>query len=470
MNRLAPVLAALFFAALALAAEKPNVVLIFMDDMGYADIGSYGAQGYETPQLDQLARDGLRFTSFYVAQAVCSASRTALQTGAFPNRVGILGALGPNATHGIADGETTLGELLKGRGYATCAVGKWHMGHHPQFLPTRHGYDEYLGLPYSNDMWPVNFDGKPHEGRKSGYPTLPLIDGEKPVVTIATLRDQDTLTTRYTERAVSFIERNRERPFFLYFAHSMVHVPLGVSEKFRGKSGKGLFGDVMMEVDWSVGQVLGALERAGVASNTLVIYTSDNGPWLNFGNHAGSADPLREGKGGMWEGGCRVPCLMRWPGRIQAGRVTDAIAATVDVLPTLAEITGAPLPAHKLDGVSQLPLLLDPAAPAPRTSYAFYYGEQLQFYREGKWKLSFPHGYRSYRGQKPGADGWPGPTAERKAGWELFDLEADVGEARDLAAEQPAVVERLKAAGQAYDAELRANRRPAGRLPTPPAT
>ena len=446
----------------------PNVVLMFADDLGYADLGCYGAQGYTTPHLDRLAGEGLRFTSFYVAQAVCSASRTGLLTGCLPNRVGILGALGPNAKHGIADGEVTLGELFRSRGYATGIFGKWHLGHHRQFLPLQHGFDEYLGLPYSNDMWPVNFDGTPAAPAAKGkgaYPPLPLIDGNETVQTIATPADQDTLTTRYTERAVRFIERHRERPFFLYLPHSMPHVPLGVSEKFRGRTQQGRYGDVMQEIDWSMGQLLATLDRCGLRDDTLVIFTSDNGPWRNFGNHAGQVGPLREGKGNMWEGGCRVPCVMRWPGVIQPGRTTDRIAATIDVLPTMAAIIGADLPPHPIDVLNVLPLLRGEPGADPRQAYVYYYGDTLCAVRRGPWKLTFPHQYRSYAGVTPGQDGFPGPYSQAKAEWELYHLETDLGEQHNVAADHPDLVASLRAFGEQHQAALKAGRREPGRLP-----
>jgi arylsulfatase len=246
----------------------PNIIIVFTDDQGYADVGVFGAQGFKTPHLDQMAQDGIRFTSFHAAQAVCSASRAALLTGCYPNRIGIRGALGPKTKYGIAENEMTLAELVKQRNYATAIYGKWHLGHHPQSLPTRHGFDDYFGLPYSNDMWPF------HPTAGDNYPDLPLIDGEE---IIEYNPDMSTLTTRYTERAVAFIEKNKHQPFFLYLAHSMPHVPLGVSEKFRGKSEQGLYGDVIMEIDWSVGQVLAAVNRNCLDKNTVVIFTSDNG-------------------------------------------------------------------------------------------------------------------------------------------------------------------------------------------------
>jgi len=348
-------------APLASAADRlPNIVLIFTDDQGYADVGVYGAKGYETPHLDAMARAGTRFTNFHVAQAVCSASRTALLTGCYPNRIGISGALGPNSNHGLNDAETTIAEMLKQRGYATGMAGKWHLGHREPFLPNRHGFDESFGLPYSNDMWPY------HPEAKAGtYPKLPLYEDGRIIDPEITPDKQRDLTTRYTERAVSFIERNREKPFFFYLAHSMPHVPLFVSDKFKGKSKKGLYGDVIMEIDWSVGEVLGALKKHNLERDTLVIFTSDNGPWLSYGEHAGSAVPFREGKGTAWEGGTRVPCIMQWPGTIPANAVRDKRFMTIDVLPTLAGRVGAPLPNRRVRRIH----MKDTACGTPKTNF-----------------------------------------------------------------------------------------------------
>ena len=432
--------------------KQPNFVIIFTDDQGYSDVGCFGARGFQTPNLDRMAAEGMRFTDFYVSQAVCSASRASLLTGCYNMRVSIQGALGPAAKVGLHPEEQTIAEVLKKKEYATAIFGKWHLGHHTEFLPLQQGFDEYLGLPYSNDMWPVDFDGIPftekNEGqihRKANYPPLHLIDGNETADEIRTLDDQATLTTRYTERAVRFIERNKNKPFFLYVPHSMPHVPLGVSDKFRGKSEQGMYGDVIMEIDWSVGQILQTLEKHGLAENTFVVFTSDNGPWLNFGNHGGSARQLREGKGTMWEGGARVPCIMRWPGLIQAGTICRKMAATIDLLPTIAEIAGAPLPDRPIDGVNILPLLKGEKNANPRDRYFYYYGEQLRCVRKGKWKLHFPHEYRSYEGVEPGNDGFPGPYATGKTGLELYDLENDIGETTDVTDQHPDVVERLQA-------------------------
>ena len=270
------------------ADRPPNVVIIFCDDLGYADIGPFGQKSFATPNLDRMAAEGRCFTNFHVSSAVCSASRSAILTGCYHSRVGIHGALGPSSPIGLNPGDTTIAEMLKQKNYATGMAGKWHLGAKPEWMPTRRGFDEWLGLPYSNDMWPHCPEAKP-----GAYPDLPMYDGEKVILPAMTHEDQNTMTTRYTERSVAFIEKNKDRPFFFYLAHNMPHVPLHVSAKFAGKSGAGLFGDVIQEIDWSVGEVLAALKRAGVDEHTLVIFTSDNGPWLSYGDHAGSAGPLR---------------------------------------------------------------------------------------------------------------------------------------------------------------------------------
>lgn len=438
----------------ALHAAPPNIVVIFIDDMGYADIGPFGAKGYATPNLDKMAAQGTKFTNFHVAQPVCSASRTALLTGCYPNRVGIHGALGPSAKHGIAASEMTLAEVVKQKGYATCAIGKWHLGSLPEFLPTRHGFDEYFGLPYSNDMWPFH-----PQAKKGAYPALPLIEGDQVIDTEVTAEDQNELTTRYTERAVDFIDRSKDKPFFLYLAHSMCHVPLFVSDKFRGKSGAGLFGDVIMEIDWSVGEVMKSLRQHGLEENTLVIFTSDNGPWLSYGDHAGSAEPMREGKGTCWEGGVRVPCVMQWPGKIPAGKASDAMLMTIDLLPTVAGLIGAKLPEHKIDGLDVWPLLNgQEGAKNPHEHYFFWYeNNQMQAVTtgDGAWKLQLPHGYRSMGDQPRPTGGIPGRYQNVKiAKPELYDLKKDVSECHDVSADHTAMVTQLQAAADHMRAEL----------------
>jgi arylsulfatase A-like enzyme len=447
----------------AKADRPPNIVIIFIDDMGYADIGPFGAK-VATPNLDRMAKEGRVFTDFYAGQAVCSASRAALMTGCYPNRVGILGALGPAAKVGINPNETTLAEVAKSKGYATAVYGKWHLGDEPMFYPTEHGFDEYFGLPYSNDMWPLHPEvvALPPElqKRKARFPDLPLwqgnrTDGSSVAIAKVTPNDQKNLTTWYTEHAVDFIDRHADEPFFLYVPHSMVHVPLFVSEKFAGKSGQGLFGDVVQEVDWSVGQILDAIRRHKIDQNTLVLFTSDNGPWLSYGDHAGKAGPLREGKGTAWDGGQREPTIAWWPGHVPAGTTCSELGSTIDVLPTVASLIGAELPKNAIDGKDITPLLLGkPNAKSPHEAFFFYWGDGLHAMRSGNWKLHFPHDYRSLDGKPGGTGGKPAPYVTKHTELALFDLSNDVGEATDVSADHPDVVARLTKLADEMRSEL----------------
>jgi arylsulfatase len=410
---------------------QPNFVVVFIDDMGYGDIGTQGATGWTTPNLDKMATEGMRFTNFYSAQPVCSASRAGLLTGCYPNRIGISGALFPQDTVGINQNETTIAEMLKEKGYATAIFGKWHLGNHKEFLPLQNGFDEYTGLPYSNDMWPVHVDGthyKPGEGRDN-YPELPLIEGNETKKFIETLQDQDNLSTLYTEKAVDFINRNAKKPFFLYVPHSMGHIPLGVSDKFRGKSEQGFYGDVMMEIDWSVGEIEKALQANGISENTIFIFTTDNGPWLNYGNHAGSAGGLREGKTTSWEGGQRVPFIIKWPGQTPAGTICNKLGCAVDILPSFAKIAGANLPALKIDGVDITELWKGNTDAEPRDNILFFYGKNnLNGVRKGNWKLVLPHTWQSYN-TEPGKDGYGGKRISMKIEKpELYNMMRDPGE------------------------------------------
>jgi arylsulfatase A-like enzyme len=431
------------------SGSTPNVVVIFVDDMGYSDIGSYGATDYTTPHLDKMAREGVRFTDFYVSQPICSASRAALLTGSYSNRIGIHSAIGPSDTHGIHDNEVTLAELFKSKGYATAMYGKWHLGHHPIFLPTRHGFEEFYGIPYSNDMWPYE------PVNPSRWEDLPTIEGEK-VVGYNT--DQTRFTTDFTNRAVAFIERNtaQGKSFFLYLAHPMPHTPISVSREREGHSGAGLYGDVIKEIDWSVGKVLEALQKAGHDEDTLVIFSSDNGPRLNFGNHAGSAKPLREGKATTFEGGVRVPFIARWPGMIPRGLEVSTPAMTIDVFPTLVGLLQANLPDHPIDGKSIWSLITGESSTPSQEAYYFYNRQnELHAIRSGKWKLHFPHTYRTMDGQELGKDGSPGKydfTAE--IGLALYNLESDIAEAHDLSGQYPDIVERLSRLADAKREEL----------------
>ncbi len=437
--------------------QHPNFVVVFIDDMGYGDIGTQGSTGWTTPNLDKMAAEGMRFTNFYSAQPVCSASRAGLLTGCYPNRIGISGALFPTDTVGINTNETTIAEMLKQKGYATAIYGKWHLGHHEEFLPLQHGFDEYLGIPYSNDMWPLSNTGKilPEGNNRLLYPDLPVMQDNGVLFTITDWKGQDTLTTLYTEKAVDFINRNADKPFFLYVPHTMAHIPLGVSDKFRRKSEQGLFGDVMMEIDWSVGEIEKALEKNGIADNTVIIFTTDNGPWLNFGNHGGSAGGLREGKTTSWEGGQRVPFIIKWPGNVPAGTICNKLACAIDILPSFAKLADAPLPQLKIDGVDISGLWKGNLDSDPRGNMLFYYGKNnLNAVRKGNWKLVLPHNWQSYN-TKPGMDGEGGPrikmTVEKP---ELYNMMRDPGEQYNVIDYHPEKVAEIMPLVEAARAEL----------------
>jgi len=449
INILKEITVLIIFAFIAACSPKkpelPNIVIIFTDDQGYADLGCYGAEGFETPNIDKLADEGMKFTSFYVSEAVCSASRSSLLTGCYAQRLNIRGALNAISYTGLNPDETTIASMLKQKGYTTGIFGKWHLGHQREFLPFNFGFDEYIGLPYSNDMWPVDYDGTSiSEGFKGLYPNLCLIKDSVCVKEILNLKDQEELTTIYTNKAVDFINRNKDNPFFLYLPHSMVHVPLAVSKKYKGKSDQGIYGDVMMEIDWSVGEITKALEDNGLTENTIIIYTSDNGPWLNFGNHGGSATPLREGKGTAWEGGVRVPCIIKWPDNIEPNSTTDEFMTAMDILPTIAAITNAKLPTNKIDGINMLPFVRGEVQNSPRDEFYYYYEGDLCAVRKNEWKLVFPHSYRSYIGVEPGKDGWPGPYSRRNSGLELYNLLEDISEKENIVEKHPEIVDKLR--------------------------
>ncbi len=451
---------------LAFSAERPpNIVLIVADDMGYTDAGCYGAKDIRTPNLDRLAKEGTRFTSFCVAQPVCTASRAALMSGCYPNRIGLAGALNHTSTVGINANEMLLPELLKAKGYATAHYGKWHLGTRPIFFPTRNGFDEWVGLPYSNDNGPLHPTVR-------GIPALPLYENDK---VIALDPDQSQFTKLFTERAVGFIEKNKEKPFFLYVPHVMPHVPIFASESFKGKSARGLYGDVVEEIDWSIGAILKAIDDNGLAEKTLVIFMSDNGPFLSYGSHAGSSVPLREGKLTTFEGGVRVPFLARWPGHVPAGQECAELITGLDLLPTLSSMAGADQPKAKIDGQDLSALLLGKNGAKGRDSFAYFSGSELHAVRSGKWKLHFPHNYLTVNG-KTRTDGKPAnfenmkPKAieesgiygiasrhgyrVEKLGLSLFELDTDPGETKNVADVHPGVVKQLTALGDEFRKDL----------------
>ena len=444
MNRLIFVLLCLF--GFSQAQEKPNIVIIFCDDMGYGDLGCYGAQGWKTPKIDSIAQNGVKFTDFYVAQPVCSASRTALLTGCYPNRLGISGALSQRSKNGIHQDETTLAEICKSQGYATAMYGKWHLGYQKKFLPVHHGFDDYFGFPYSNDMWPSG----PVRFVKS-YPLLPLIEDDD---IVARVRDQTWMTTWITERSVEFIKQSKQKPFFLYLAHPQPHVPLYTSPTHTGSSRQGKYGDVMHEIDWSTGEVLEALKKTGVIDNTLVIFTSDNGPWMVYGNHAGGVGPLRGCKGNCWDGGVRVPCVMQWPARLKPGSVVQTPMMTIDVLPTIANLIGAPLPQKKIDGKDAWKVIAgEQDQPVQEAYYFFYRRNSLEAMRMGRWKLQFPHQWRDSK-TSPANDGHAGKYVTQECGLELYDLESDPGESKDVSSVYPEIVKKMQALADLKREEL----------------
>lgn len=399
----------------AASAQAPNVVLIYADDLGYGDLSCYGGP-IRTPQLDALARDGARFTHFLSANPVCSPSRAALLTGRYPTRAGVPRVLFPRDEHGMPESEVTIAQALKPRGYKTMCVGKWHLGHKPPYLPTNRGFDEYFGIPYSNDMKPT-----------------PLLHN---LETVEEPANQETLTLRYTEHAVRFIERSQGSPFFLYMPHTFPHIPLYASGRFRGKSPQGIYGDVVEELDWSAGEVMAALKRTGTDRNTLVLFSSDNGPW-----YQGSPGMLRGRKGMTWEGGVRVPLIARMPGRIPAGTVCSGLASTIDVMPTLAKLCGAAPPRNPLDGIDIWPLVTGSREELEREAFLYFDNVHLQCARLGRYKLHVAR-YNTVTYSPAPASGRVNLPLKRP---ELYDVVADVDESYDIAAEHPEIVRDIQA-------------------------
>jgi len=408
--------------------RPPNIVLIFADDLGYGDLSCYGSQTIKTPNLDRLAGEGVRFTDFYVCAAVCTPSRAGLLTGRYQIRSGLTRVLFPHSETGILEYEVTLGEALKSAGYATCCIGKWHLGHLPQFRPARHGFDYYFGLLYSNDM-------------DKGEP--PLYRNDEVVQEPA---DQSTLTERYTQEAIDFITAHKDGPFLVYLPHTMPHVPLYVSERFAGKSAGGLYGDVIECIDWGVGQIMATLERLGLEENTLVMFTSDNGPWLIKGEHGGSAGPLRAGKATTYEGGIREPFIARWPGQIPAGTVCRQPAISLDLYVTCLRLAGVSPPRDRpVDGKNILPLLKGKGR-SPHDILYFHIGENLFAVRAGRWKMHV----RGREGKKRVQLDQP----------ELYDLRTDIAETTNVADKHPKLVKRLQSRIAKFEAEIAASTTP----------
>lgn len=457
---------ALLTGSLALAAARPpNIIHIIGDDVAYDDLSCYGAKKINTPNLDALAAQGVRFTSFYASSALCTPTRAALMTGCYPQRVGLPAVLYPNDTAGLHPDEVTIAELLRGKGYATACIGKWHLGHHPQHLPTNHGFDYFYGIPYPNDHGPERvWKG----GAPRGYPPIPLLRNTQVIESPAKLQE---LPDRFVEESLSFIAQNKDKPFFLHLSNIETHTPWFTPRRFEGKSQDGPYGDAVQCMDWMVGQVMQALDEHGLAENTLLVFTSDNGPFYQphkelehlYGKFA-TVDParphqLRAGKyHARWEGGVRVPAIARWPGRIVAGRVSGALAAGFDLYATFASVAGAELPADRIvDAIDLTPLLTGASEESGRDTFYYYASYKLMAVRKGDMKLVLP--------------GPPGPGEEKTM---LYDVNADPGETTDLAPERPAVVAELQQLAERAREDLGdgpkrrgKNRRPAADLNPP---
>ena len=457
-----PVILFLGITANLATAAKPNFVLIFIDDQGYGDLSCFGSKTIKTPNIDRLANDGRKFTSFMVASPMCTPSRAALLTGCYPKRVGMhQHVLFPSSTKGLNPGEHTIADHLKEQGYATACFGKWHLGHHPEVLPTANGFDTYFGIPYSNDMNHPDNKGKPKGGPdgmdilwKDPESTLtkwktPLIENEQ-IVELPV--DQRTVTRRYTQKAIDFVTKHQDDSFFVYLPHTMPHIPLYVPDDVRDPNPENAYINTIQHIDHEVGRLLNTLDELNLSSNTFVIYTTDNGPWLQFKHHGGSAGPLREGKGTTFEGGQRVPCLIRGPG-IPAGTVCDKLMGTIDMLPTIAAVTEHPLPTdHKIDGIDMSKLWTGDCEHSLREEFVYYTSRgDLEGLRQGDWKLLVKK-QRPSRNRKL-------TTAESKATYHLFDLSKDIGERNNLAEEHPELVRKLEERMESLDAEITENSR-----------
>jgi len=416
---------------------SPNIIFVLTDDLGFNDLSSYGSTIIHTPNLDKLASEGALLNSYYSPQAVCSASRASILTGSYPNRIGFSGALGPNSKKGINPNELLISEMLKDKGYKTAAYGKWHLGDNKKFLPTRHGFDDFYGILYSNDMWPF------HAEYPDSYPDLMLYDKETP---IKVLEDQSNLTKDLTTKSVEFIEKNKNNPFFLYLAHPQPHVPLFASSDFKGKSENGLYTDVIQEIDHSVGAIMKALKDNDLEDNTIIVFTSDNGPWLSYGEHAGSTGIYKEGKGTTWEGGQRVPCIVWYPNEIKPNTVISAPLMGIDWLPTFASVTNSKLSENKIDGKNIWEVLINKTDKSPHEALFFYYHvNSLHAVRYGDWKMYFPHRYRTLNGRKGRNDGSPIKyqyvNLEKM---ELYNLVEDPSETKNIFDQHPEIAKKIE--------------------------
>ena len=427
--------------------NSPNIVFILADDLGYGDLSSYGSETIETINIDKLAENGVKLTSYYAAQPVCSASRAAILTGVYPNRIGIYNAFGPTSDSGISHNEYTLAEMLKDNGYKTGIFGKWHLGSKKEFFPTNHGFDEFYGILYSNDMW------RWHPEYPEGYPQdLLLYRNENALKEII---DQSNLTKDITTESINFIEKNKDNPFFLYIAHPQPHVPLFVSEDFEDLTGNGLYADVITEIDYSVGRVLDKIEEIGLTENTIVVFTSDNGPWLSYGNHSGSSGIYREGKGTTWEGGVRVPSIIKFPNGLKPSEIDEPIMA-IDWMPTFANITRSKLSQNKIDGKDIWPLLSGEVNQSPHDKLYFYYRvNELHSIRMNDWKIQFSRTYRSLNGKKGGKDGIPVKYEMNLIDKnELYNLKDDPQERIDVYDKFPEIAKKMEELAEKARVEL----------------
>ena len=429
------------------SVDPPNIVFILADDLGYGDLSSYGSDKVSTFHLDQMAREGIKLTSYYAAQPVCSASRAAILTGSYPNRIGIHNAFGPNSKTGLNFNELTIAEMLKNNGYNTGIFGKWHLCSSKKYFPTNHGFDEFYGILYSNDMW------RWHPESPQSYPEdLLLYQNENPV---KELIDQSDLTKDITTKSIEFIKKNKENPFFLYIAHPQPHVPLFVSKEFKDKTGNGLYADVISEIDYSVGRVLQSLEENGLSENTIVVFTSDNGPWLSYGNHSGSSGIYREGKGTTWEGGVRVPSIIKYPKKLKSNVIDEPVMG-IDWLPTFAHITNSNLSENKIDGKNIWPLLSGETDKSPHEELYFYYRvNELHSIRMNDWKIHFSRTYRSLNGKNGGMNGMPVKyemnLIEKN---ELYNLKDDPEEKNNVYDKFPEIASKMEGLGKRARAEL----------------
>lgn len=415
----------------------PNILLIITDDQGYGDLSSFGAQDIHTPSIDALGEEGSKYTRFYVPQSQCTPSRAGLMTGCYPNRVGVDWVFLPHSTTGLNPEEETIADILKPVGYTSAYFGKWHLGHHAEFLPTNQGFDEYFGIPYSNDMWPLN------PRKDYTFPPLPLIENTTAIDTVDE-EIQKNMTRLLTQKTISFIKRNKSQPFFAVLSHPMPHVPLYVSDQFNGKSKRGLYGDVMMELDWSTGEIMKTIKELGLGENTMVLFMSDNGPWIAYGNHGGATGGLKEGKETSFEGGISSPLLIRYPAKIPAGKTIDTPINAIDLLPTLAHLAKAKLPSKKIDGKNIIAQLTGTSENMAHDAYYFYMNKnQLEAVMTERWKLILPHSFNSLNGKQGERDGALAVYEKISVGLGLYDLINDRNETQNVANNHPKIVEQL---------------------------